>query len=226
MTDPNQSETGQEQASQGLPIPKLEQPSAGGTPSSVDTAAIVKQVTESLRQELRMAQSTKDKEIAKIKKQLNIRELDELEEMGVSIPDNVKLEYRFRQLEQEHQQPTQPTQALPGNSAALTAQDVSEVIKNAKLDANDAEVLEALRGTYRDRNHFEATLYKMALTRATQSPPSPAASTTLNAPPAQISATDIQGKVNKLNEYLKQPSKHKDEIKKLKEELQAANWGG
>ncbi len=182
MTEPTQPErSGTEQPSEGLPIPTLETPSTA-SPSSVDTNAIVEQVAERLRREIRQAQSTKDKEISAIKKGLGISDLSELEAMGATIPENVKLEYRLRQIEGQGAADNSPVQKAPspGSGAALTAQDVSEVVKKFGLDANDAEVIEKLRGTYRNRDHFEATLAQTALARANKSAPDATATATIN----------------------------------------------
>jgi hypothetical protein len=136
---------------------------------------------------LRMAQSTKDKKVAAIEKRLGMTDLAELEAMGATIPENVKTEYRFRNLEQSPSEssPEQPASS-PGNGAALTAQDVSEVVKKYQLDANESDVLEALRGTYRNRDHFEASLASLALARANRPQPSPAEASSLQAPASGV----------------------------------------
>jgi hypothetical protein len=153
MTLPTQPERGTEQPGEGLPIPKLETPSTAG-PSSVDTDAIVKQVAEQLRREIRQAQSTKDKNAELVRRTPGINDLSELEAMGATIPENVKLEYRLRQIEGQQPAEGSPVQkpSSPGNGAALTAADVSEVVKKFNLDANDPDVIGALRGTYRNRD--------------------------------------------------------------------------
>ncbi len=196
MTLPTQPErSGTEQPSEGLPIPTLETPSTAG-PSSVDTDAIVKQVAEQLRREIRQAQSTKDKNAELVRRTPGISDLSELEAMGATIPENVKLEYRLRQIEGQQPAESSPVQKAPspGNGAALTAADVSEVVKKFQLDANDADVINALRGTYRNRDHFEATLANMALARANRPQPSAADSASLNSgrAPSTDKAADIE----------------------------------
>lgn len=226
MTLPTQPERGTEQPSEGLPIPKLETPLSDSSPSSVDTDAIVKQVTENLRRELRMAQSTKDKEIATIKKTLGISDLSELEAMGATIPENVKLEHRLRQLETQRTAEGSPDQkpSSPGNGAALTAQDVTEVVKKFQLDANDADVIGALRGTYRNRDHFEATLASMALARVNRPQPSAAESTTISTPESVAPNKDTGAMIARLQELQKFPTKNKAEITKLTTELDQRGW--
>jgi hypothetical protein len=227
MTLPTQPERGAEQPSSELPIPTLESPSSASSPSSVDTDAIVKQVTENLRRELRMAQSTKDKEIATIKKTLGISDLSELEAMGATIPENVKLEHRLRQLESGRTAESSPDQkpSSPGNGAGLTAQDVSEVVKKFQLDANDADVIGALRGTYRNRDHFEATLASMALARINRPQPSAAESTAIaTQATAAPSNEDTAAMIARLNDLQKFPSKNKAEITKLRTELDQRGW--
>lgn len=173
MTDPTQPESGQEQVNQGLPTPTFTETSAGSSTSSVDTEALIEAVLNRLTPQLeKKLQSTKDKRIANIEKQLGIRDLEELEAMGATIPESVKLEHRLRQLEGTRQStpPQAQTPTSPGSGANLTAQDVAEVVKKFQLDANDPDVIGALRGTYRNRDHFENTLAHLALTRATRPP--------------------------------------------------------
>jgi hypothetical protein len=224
MTEPTQPErSGTEQPSEGLPIPTLETPSTA-SPSSVDTNAIVEQVAERLRREIRQAQSTKDKEISAIKKGLGISDLSELEAMGATIPENVKLEYRLRQIEGQGAADNSPVQKAPspGNGAALTAQDVSEVVKKFQLDANDADVIGALRGTYRNRDHFEATLANMALARVNRPQPSAAESTTIQSGSASTNAVDVDRLNAELIELSKAPSKNMKRIQEIGEILKKA----
>lgn len=225
MTDLQNPESGTEQASEGLPIPKLESASSASQTSSVDTKALAKEVAELLRPELeRTAQSTKDKRIAAIEKKLGLGDLAELEQMGATVPENVKLEYRLRNLEGGRTTEPAQTQSTPsnGNGEALTALDVSEVIKEYQLDANDPQVLEKLRGTYRNRDHFQATMAKVALAQVNRQPPSPSGSSVLTSEAARTG--DVSGKIERLAEYQKQPTKYKAEIAKLKGELDAVDW--
>jgi hypothetical protein len=185
MTD-QPTEGGLEKANEELPVPKFENSSAASATSSVDTKALAKEVAELLRPDFeKVAQSTKDKRIAEIEKKLKLSDLAELEGMGAQIPDNVKLEYRFRELE-SNRTPQGSGQAATsqGSGASLTAQDVSETVQRFKLDANQPDVIEKLRGTYRNRDHFEATLAQMALAQATKQPGSATSASTLISPPA------------------------------------------
>jgi hypothetical protein len=224
MTDTTNPERGAEQTSEGLPIPKLAEPSPVGSPSAVDTDAIVKQVAEQIKRELRMAQSTKDKEIATIKKSLGISDLSELEAMGAQIPDNVKLEYRLRQIETEQTPANSPVQqpSSPGNGAALTAQDVSEVVSGFNLNANDADVIEALRGTYRNRDHFENTLARLAMGKLTKPTPDATAAATLKGnPPAPQKEVDVSALQAEQSQLMKNPTKNYKRLKEIKDLLQA-----
>lgn len=180
--DPTTPERGAEPESAELPIPKLSAPSPVSSPSGTDIDAIAEKVAEKIQRDLRMAQSKKDKNAELVKRTYGISDLAELEALGATIPENVKLEYRLQQIEGARQQPPASSQppSSNGNGEALTAQDVQTVVKNLSLDANDAEVLEKLRGTYRNRDHFEATMSQLALSRVTKSPPSPASSTALS----------------------------------------------
>jgi len=226
MPEPTQPEGTGEQPSQGLPIPKLEPVSQASATSSVDTEAIAKKVAEILRPDFeRVAQSAKDKRIAKLEKQLGISDLGELEDMGAQIPDNVKLEYRLRQLETQRQSPETPSQAptSQGSGATLTAQDVSEVVKNFQLDANSPDVLEALRGTYRSKDHFEATMARLAVAKQNRPQPSAAESASLQISSAPSAATiDVNGLNAELTELSKWPSKNMKRIAEIGELLKKA----
>lgn len=227
MTDDLQTpESGAEQASEGLPIPKLESASPVSSTSSVDTKTLAAEVAKLLRPDFeKVAQSTKDKRIAALEKRLGTSDLAVLESMGVQVPDNVKLELRLQNLEGGHtNNPAQAQSASsPGNGDSLTAQDVSEVIQEFQLDANNAVVLEKLRGTYRSRDHFQAEMAKIALSQFKQ-PASPAASTTLASAPSH--PLDVSGKIAQLGVLQKEPTKNAEAIRALKKELDAANWGG
>ena len=217
MLPSTQPESRPEDASQELPVPKLESSSAGSPTSSVDTKAIAKEVAEILRPDFeRVAQSTKDKRIADIQKRLGISDLAELEGMGVQIPPEVKTEYRLRNLEQgpgtRQPERSDQTPTSQGSGATLTATDVSDVVKTYQLDANTPEVLEALRGTYRNRDHFEATMAKLALKRSAAPQPSAAESSTIQGqPPAQAGARDLENAYQKDLEKIMQSTRAGDD---------------
>jgi hypothetical protein len=208
MTEPTQPERGVEQPSTELPIPKLETPSSVSSPSSVDIDAIAEQAAEKIRREIRQAQSTKDREVAAIKKSLGITELAELEAMGVQIPENVKTEYRLRQIESQRSPDNSPVQrpSSPGNGAALTAQDVSEVVKQYQLDANTPEVLEALRGTYRNRDHFDATMARLAMAKVNRPQASAAESPSITSTSAPTTVVNVGSLQAELIQLAKNPS--------------------
>ena len=196
MADTTNPESTPETPSTELPIPKLETPSAGSSTSGVDTEALAREVAKLLRPDIeKTVQSTKYKRIARLEKQLGVGDLSELEEMGVTIPENVRMEYRLRNLEQGRSTPEVPGQTTTsqGSGATLTANDVSEVIGNLKLDANDPQVLEKLRSTYRNRDHFESTMAQLALAKASKPTPSVSATPVIGTQPAQ--PTDKQKEI-------------------------------
>jgi hypothetical protein len=195
--DPKTPEREAEQETTELPIPKISEPSPDSSPSSgVDIDAIVEKVSEKISREIRMAQSTKDREIAEIKKKLNSGQFAELEELGAQIPENVKLEYRLRELEGRNAKAESPAQRpSQGSGAQLSAQDVSQVITDLQLDANDPQVIEALRGSYRSRDHFDAAMTKLAYARVTKPNPSPSAAPAVQGKPAP--AHDLQSEYEK-----------------------------
>lgn len=229
MTEPTKPEGGAEQASAELPIPKLETASPVSATSSVDTKALAKEVADLLKPDFeKVAQSTKDKRIANIEKRLGIKDLAELEEQGVQIPENVKLEYRLRNLEEGRQTPEVPSQTTTsqGSGATLTAQDVSEVVKKFNLDANTPEVLDVLRGTYRNRDHFEATLANVALAQINKPQPSAASSASLQSSAVNSQRVDVNQLNAELTQLSRSPSRpgamqRMAEIKKILQEAGA-----
>ena len=230
MSDPQNPESGSEPAIQGLPIPKIEGASTASPTSGVDMEALAEKVAAKLRPDFeKVAQSTKDKRIAAIEKKLGTVDLAELEQMGVPITEGVKTEYRFRQLEKQLQTEL-PSQSQPpaskGNGAELTANDVSEVMQRFKLDANDAEVLEKLRGTYENRYHFEATMANVALARANKTTPTPAATTTLSGSAGKTVMNEAQAEVKygELGDLLRNPTLNAAKIKALTTELEEAGY--
>jgi hypothetical protein len=224
MAELTQPEGGAEQVNQELPTPKFTDASAGSATSSVDTKALAQEVAKILRPDFeKVAQSTKDKRIAQLEKRLGVSDLAELEEQGVTIPENVKLEYRLRNLETQNQAPPSQTPTSQGSGASLTTQDVSEVVKQYQLDANAPEVLEALRGTYRNRDHFEATLAKVALARASRPQPSAAESAAISTESAATNK-DTVSMIARLTELQKSPTRNKAEIAKLAADLDQRGW--
>lgn len=226
MADQPNPESGQGAASSELPIPKLETPSADSSTSVVDTEAIAKRVADILRPDIeKTVQSTKDKRIARIEKQLGVGELSELEELGVQIPENVKMEYRLRDIERSRQSPEVPGQTTTsqGSGATLTAKDVSEVVSGLKLDANDAEVLEALRATYRNRDHFEASMARIALNKSNKPTPSAASTTTMTTTPTPpTDRPDVSALSAEYSRLAKQPGKNYARLKEIEEILNKA----
>jgi hypothetical protein len=218
MTDPINPEGGAEQVNPELPTPKFTDASPGSATSSMDpealTEAILKRLDPILEKKM---QSTKDKRIANIEKRLGIQDLEELKAMGATIPDNVLTEYRFRQLEESRQSaPSSQAPTSQGSGATLTATDVSEVVKNYQLDANTPEVLDALRGTYRNRDHFEATMAKLALKRTTIPQPSAAEAASLQTPAASAAGVkDLQSAYEKKRNEIAQTLRGDAKVKAL-----------
>ena len=230
MTLPAKPESTPEQPIPELPIPTIGSASADKPTSGVDTKALAKEVAELLRPEIgKTVQSTKDRRIARIERTLGISELEELQEMGATIPENVAMEYRLRQLEGSKQTPQTPPQTptSPGSGATLTGAEVAQVVKEYGLDANSADVIEALRGTYRNRDHFESTMAKLALGKTNRPQPSPAASTTLKAPPppeAKLSEQEADQKYSEIAVLLRNPSLNGAKILNLQKELREAGY--
>jgi hypothetical protein len=153
-------------APQPLPKPTFTEAPVSST-SGPDVETLAEKVAAKLRPDFeKIAQSTKDKRIAKLEKAMGVGDLAELEEMGATIPDPVKWEYRFRQLEQQNVR-----QESGGTGLQSDGDSVSKVIQETGLDANRPEVLDLLRGQYRNMDHFAREAYALSKRLSTRSAP-------------------------------------------------------
>lgn len=152
---------GQPEVNQELPTPKFTESAGVSATSAFDPKEIAKQVAEILRPDIeKTIQSTKDKRIAKLEKAVG---LEELEQLGATIPENVKAEYRNRQLEERLQAIEQSTSPKPTSqgSGTVQANEWSKVIEQVGLDLKAPETISLLRGEYRNIDHFTAEAYKL-----------------------------------------------------------------
>lgn len=164
----NELESGQVQEKAELPVPTFSEKSADSQ-VSIDPQALAKQVAELLRPNFeKMAQSTKDKRIAKLEKAVG--GLAELEALGVAIPPEVKLEMRLRDLEQ-----SSVSTPVSQGSGKVETQEWSKIIDEIGLDLKATETIEFLRGEYRNLDHFEAEANR--LKRRLDSKPNPSLET-------------------------------------------------
>ena len=175
---------------------------------------VVERVVEKLSPVLeKKLQSMTDKRFSKVDKALG---LSELEEMGVQIPDHIKTEMRLRNLEQQSQPVQQPSR---GSGAPQDSDAVSQVIKDAGLDANQPEVISLLSGQYRNLDHFQAEAYKLKVRLANR----PTSRTPDSAPAAQGGTGGVEKSVESItSEYTEKMRKlgpgHAAEFRALKEE--------
>jgi hypothetical protein len=89
---------------------------------------------------------------------------------------------------------------------------VSQVISDLSLDANDPAVIEALRGTYRNRDHFEAAMGRMALQKVNRKQPSPSAAPsgqTGNATPSQDAQSAYESKMSNIVQTMRGDAKQR-----------------
>lgn len=193
--------------------PTFTETSAASSPSAVDTKALAKEVAALLRPEF---QSMKDKRIAKLEKAVGI-DISELEEMGVPIPESVKTEARFRRLEAQ----AAPVQEVSQGSGTTQDSDrVSQVIKEAGLDASRPEVVRLLSGKYRNIDHFEAEAYKLKASQTNRPSPSPASAPALQSGATSTLSSEQKEEIGgRIVELMKEPSKNAAEIKQLREQM-------
>ena len=162
-----------------LPTPSF---SGSGDSSTSESDAIVSKLRSALLEELKpviqqtiekQVQSTKDKRIAKIEGRLGM--LAELEEQGATIPENLKQEMRFRDLEERLTRPAQPAQS-PDDGSSGQKQAVADAIAELNkynLPSNDPAFFEILKGNYpQGRSQFDLKVMDYILEKL--SPPKPA----------------------------------------------------
>lgn len=209
---------GGEQVNEEVPTPKFTETSRDSATSALDPKEIAKQVAEILRPEFeKTIQSTKDKRIAKLEKAVG---LAELEELGATIPDHVKAEYRNRELEQrlaamEERGGSAPKQTSQGSGAAAVS-EWARIVEEVGLEKNSPEYINLLRGEYRNLDHFEAEAYR--LKKRLDSKPNPTIETSPILDGKKTSAG--QGdKESRLASLQKDPIKNRKEIAELEKDL-------
>ena len=179
--DADQTQESSQPGEEDLPNPTF---SGSGDSSTSERDAIVSKLRSALLEELKpviqqtiekQVQSTKDKRIAKIEGRLGM--LAELEEQGATIPENLKQEMRFRDLEERLTRPAQPAQSVD-NGLSTQKQAVTDAIAELTkygLDSNDAGFIELLRGKYANRAEFDLKVQRFVVGKlAPQKPANPA----------------------------------------------------
>ena len=164
-----------------LPTPSF---SGSGDSSTSESDAIVSKLRSALLEELkpviqqtieRQVQSTKDKRIQKLEGRLGM--LAELEEQGATIPENLKQEMRFRDLEARLTQPAQPVSVRDDGSSQQKQAVTDAIAELSKYDltTNDPAFFELLRGHYQSRDAFDAQVQRYIVGKLSpQKNPNPA----------------------------------------------------
>jgi hypothetical protein len=214
---------------QELPTPSFSDQVTSSTSTGADE--IVSKLLPQLEQMIeRKVQSQKDKRISEIEKVLGGRSkiLAELEEAGVPITKEVRAEMRIRELEERLDQPsTQPTPASVDGSTQqrVAVTDAIAKLSEYGLSSNDPGFIELLRGKYANRDAFDKAVLGHVVTKlAPQKPANPADVVQAPATAAASVNGDTGAKIARLNELQRQPTKNREEIKKLAEELDKAGW--
>lgn len=212
-------ESGQEPVDSGVPTPTFTEVSADSKVSTNDPGAIARQVMELIRPEIeRVAQSTKDRRFDKIEKAMG---LSELESLGATIPENVKQEMRFRELENKLSQPQQ-TQTPSRQGGDVSATEWSRVIEEAGLDLKSPDTIQLLRGQYRNLDHFSAEAFRLK-SRLEKSPnPNPATQSSITSRETSSGSRTITQVTIELASLQNNPSKeNKARRAELNAELKA-----
>lgn len=146
---------------EGVPTPTFTEKTDSPT-SNVDELA--KKVAELLSPTIEnKVKSLQDKRFSSIEKKLG--GLEELEQLGATIPESVKTEYRNRELNQRLEEIEKRTSSSPQTnsqgSGKVEANEWSRVIEEVGLDLKSPETISFLRGEYRNVDHFTAEAYKL-----------------------------------------------------------------
>lgn len=199
-----------------LPTPTFEEPSAVSSPSMPDAKSLAKEVASLLMPDIeKKLQSTKDKRFDRLEKAIG---LSELEEMGVSIPENVKQEYRLRDMQKKLDQLSAPAQeASTAKGVTMSNDEIAQIIKDAGVDVTKPEGIALLSGRYRNRDHFEAEALKLGKRQSQPQTTSPADAGTLNAPPPSTDKSP-DSLVKEYREKMLAARGKRDQILALKDE--------
>ncbi len=210
---------GEEQVNEEVPTPKFTETSRDSATSALDPVEIAKQVADILRPDFeKMAQSTKDKRIAALEKKVG--SLAELEEMGVTIPENVKTEYRQRELDQRikelESRGTASTQNSQGSGKVETS-EWSRIIDEVGLDTKSPEYIGFMRQEFRNLDHFEAEANR--LKRRMDSKPNPSIETSPSLNGKLPVQKDDAALLAELQELQKTPTKNQKRMAEIEEKL-------
>ena len=175
----------------------------------------------------RSVQSTKDKRFSKLEEGTSILKdvLTTLKGKGVEIPQEMERDIETREYIQRAVAEAVPLQAsggTPNAGAGASGQfDALSVLKPLGLDSADPEVINLLKGQYRNPDHFQAEAARLAYTKAVKPAPSAAGAPPLGGGTGQHALTEAEKepKYAKLTELYKTPTKSAKEIKSLEKEL-------
>ena len=209
-----QQESSQPGEAEELPTPTFS--GQGDSSTSEGADAIVSKSRSELLDELkpfiqetieRQVQSTKDKRISKIEKSMGrLGLLAELEEQGATIPDNLKQEMRFRDLEERLEQPAQPA-PVRDDGSSQQRQAVTEAIAELNkynLSSNDPGFIELLRGQYPSRQAFDLKVKDYIIGKVV--PPKPANPSDVVQSPSTSRAVDNNNPAKLEADYQKELS--------------------
>ena len=231
MTADTPQESSQAGDTGELPTPEFSESGASSTSDGADVT--VNKSRSELLDELkpfiqetieRQVQSTKDKRIAKIEGRLGL--LAELEEQGATIPDNLKQEMRFRDLEERL---TRPAQLASPRDVGTSQQKQAVVdaiadLKKYELDSNDADFIGLLRGKYANRAEFDLAVSKHVVNKLAPQKPASIADVVQSPVRGGVQVSDVDPLIAELNEWQKMPSQYKTQIKQRVAELEKRGW--
>lgn len=228
---PEQLESNSQQGAQGQPTPDASGAGGSSTSTSDDLfARYGEQFRKIAREEAeRAAQSTKDKRLGQIEKQLTdfapiLERVATLTNMSPEQKAQIQ-----RDLEWDEMRKRVLYQDTGGNAAAPQSPSKTdpslEVIKALDLDDNDPQVVAAVRDN-ENPVKLAVALANLKLSRASQPQPTPAS---IAAPASgsggSYNASQVEGKITRYNELARNPQANHSEMVRLKKELDAVNWG-
>lgn len=194
-------------------------------PSSLSEEELLKRLEPLIDKKV---QSVKDRRIAELEKQVSGFQ-SVLERFKGLVPDDklreIQKDLEFEDLKQKVYGTEKQTSEPVAGSQQMSAADLaSSIIAKAQLDANVPEVIELIRTAGNDPVEFAIKAGELKARMANKPAPTAANAPVLQTSTGSGEAWNFEAKNARFRELQKFPSKHKDEIKKLKQELEEHNW--
>lgn len=199
-----------------------------GAPDQSQVLLNIQKQLEQTRSELRGLQGRQDKEtndvqraMGELKKRLDSGMSFDEAQKSIAADNEVAAEKALIRKIAEKVGVLDESPSTPAGNGQPMANDKASTLQQYGLDANDADVAEAIRGKS-DPLEIKLAALEVAYKRATKPSPDASASTAVQGRPAPKSDTGAM--IARLQELQKFPTQNKQEIATLKKQLDERNW--